>query len=123
MRVGARRKMHADPPRTPYGDDGVGHFEQEAGAILERAAIAIVALVRAVVQKLVEQIAVRAVDLDAVEAGRLGVLGASAVGLDDVRKLLGLERPGRDISALRAQKLTLPFGAIALGPTGRAPSW
>ena len=71
MRVAARREMHADPARPPDGDDGVRHFEHEPGAVLDRAAIAVVALVAAVLQELVEQIAVRAVDLDAVEAGLL----------------------------------------------------
>ena len=76
MGVGARREMHADPPRAPHRDHSIGDLKKEPGAILDRAAVTVVALVRAVLQELVEQVAVRAVDLDAVEARRLGVLGA-----------------------------------------------
>ena len=70
--------MHADPTRAPHRDDRVGHLEHEAGAVLDRAAVGVVAVVRAILQELVEQVAIGAVDLDAVEAGRLGVLGAWA---------------------------------------------
>ena len=77
--------MHANPARTPDGDDGVRHFEQEAGAVLDRTAVAIVALVRAVLQELVEEIAVRAMHLDAVKTGCFGVLRAATKGLDDAQ--------------------------------------
>jgi hypothetical protein len=43
-------------------------------------------------------------DLDAVEPRLFRVLGAVTVGLDDVRKLLGFERAGRDIRPLRANE-------------------
>jgi hypothetical protein len=61
-------------------------------------------------QKLVEQVAVRAVDLDAVKAGRFGVLGAVAKSLDDFRNFLGLQRARRDIRPLRANQAHMPLG-------------
>ena len=66
------------PGRAPHRDGGIGDLEHQPGTVLDRAAVFIGPMVRAVLQELVEQIAVGAVDLDAVEAGRLGVLGACA---------------------------------------------
>jgi hypothetical protein len=96
--------MHADAARAPDGDDGVRDLKQEPSAILDSAAVRVVTLVCAVLQELVEQIAVRAVDLDAVEAGRLGVLGPAPIGLDDARNLLGFKGSRRDVSTLRAHQ-------------------
>ena len=94
--------MHANSTSAPHGDDGVGHFEQEPGAVFDRAAVAVVALVGAVLQELIKQIAVRAVDLDTIEAGRFGVLGATAEGFNDAWDFSGFQGARRDISALRA---------------------
>ena len=104
MGVRARGEMHADPARAPHGDDSVGDLKQQSSAILDRAAVTVVTLVGVVLKELVEQVAVGAVDLDAVKAGRFGVLGASAIGLHDARKLLGLKRAGRDVSSLWANQ-------------------
>jgi hypothetical protein len=110
MRVGARGEVHADPARPPYGDHGVRHFKHEPGAILDRSAIAVVALVAAVLQELVKQIAVRAMDLDAVEPRLFRVLGAVTIGLDDVGKLLGFERARGDIRPLRPNETHIALG-------------
>jgi len=111
--------VHADPARPPDGHHGVRHFEQEAGAILDRSAIAVVAPVAAVLQELVEQIAVRAMDLDAVEPGLFRVLGAMSIGFDDVRKLLGFEGAGRDIGPLRTQQAHMALGRDRARPNGK----
>ena len=95
MRIAARRQVHADPARAPHRDHGVGHFQHQARAVFDRAAVAVGALVAAVLQELVEQIAVGAMDLDAVEAGRLGVLRALAEGLDDRRDFVASQRARR----------------------------
>ncbi len=78
MRVAARGEVHADAAGAPDLDRGIGRFQQQTRAVLDRAAIVVGALVGAVLQELVEQIAVGAVELHAVEAGFLGVLGALA---------------------------------------------
>ena len=61
-----------DADRRPAGADGMRDrgrdFDREAVAVLERAAVSIAALVRSGIQELLDQIAVRAVELDAVEA-------------------------------------------------------
>ncbi len=74
--------MHADAARAPHRDDGVRHFEHEARPVFDSAAVAVRALVAAVLQELVEKVAVRAMNLDPVEARGFGVLGAFAEGLD-----------------------------------------
>ena len=108
---------------APDRDDGVRHFQHQPGAVLDRAAVGVGALVAAVLQELVEQIAVGAMHLDAVEAGGLGVLGALAIGLDDAGDFV--ESPARAASTKGASgrsRLTWPLGAMALGATGSAPS-
>ena len=100
--IAARREMHADAARAEHLDHRVRHLEHQPGAVLDRAAIGVGAMVRAVLQELVEKIAVRAVDLDAVEARGLGVLGALSERLDDARDFLGLERARHDEGLLRA---------------------
>ena len=72
-------------PRPPDGDHGVGDFQHQPGPLLDGAAIGVGAMVRDVLQELVEQVAVGAMDFDAVETGGLGVLGAAPVGFDDRR--------------------------------------
>src|SRR5206468_2484302 len=103
MHVAARREMHANTARAPYGDDSVGDFEQETGAVLDRPAINVVALVGAVLQELVEQVAVRAVHLDTVEAGCFRILGPAAEFLDDGWNLRRLKGARRDKGPLWAQ--------------------
>jgi len=85
MGVAARREVHADASRAPDGNCRVGRFQQEARPVLDRSAIVIRSAVGAVLEKLVEEIAVGAVQFDAVEAGALGILGATAELLDDAR--------------------------------------
>jgi len=55
-------------------------LDEEAGAVLRRAAITIRPPVAAVAQKLVDQVAIGAVQLDAVEAGGNRVGGAAPEG-------------------------------------------
>ena len=57
--------------------DGLEHLASQAKPVLDRAAIIVVAQIGAVAQELVDQIAVGAVDLDAVEAGRDRIAGGA----------------------------------------------
>ena len=90
-----RRYAIADAIGAPDIDDGFGDFERQPRAIFDPAAIDVGAFVAAVAGELIEQIAVRAVQLDAVKAGPVGILGASAELLDDARKLGERQRPRR----------------------------
>ncbi|MNY04289.1 hypothetical protein D3C86_1369560 [compost metagenome] len=87
MGVGARRQVHADPAGAPHRYHRIGHFQHQPRAVFQRAAVLVAALVGAVLEELVEQVAVGAVDLNAVEAGGLGIRRALAVGLDDAGDL------------------------------------
>ncbi len=83
---------------------GFGDLKKQAGAVLDGAAVGVGPLVAAVLQELVDEVAVRAVQFGAVEAGRLGPFGRATVVLDDAGDLARL--PGRD--------------AATAGPTRRA---
>ena len=78
VRVAARREMHADAIRAPHVDTCVGDFEQQTRAVFNGAAVLVGALVGAVLKELVDQIAVRAVHFDAVEACGFRVFRAFA---------------------------------------------
>nr|GEU28208.1 urease accessory protein G [Tanacetum cinerariifolium] len=73
VRIAARRQVHAHAVGAPDGDTGVGHFQHQAGAVVDRAAVVVGALVGFVLQELVEQVAVGAVDFHAVKTRCLGV--------------------------------------------------
>ena len=75
------------------GADRLDHVEQEAGAIGERAAVLVGAVVDAGAQELREQIAVGGVQLDPVESGFARAPGAAR------------ERPDRMIDLLQAHRL------------------
>ena len=64
------RQPHPDAIRAPDLDHGFRYFHQEAHAVRNRAAILIGAQIGARLQKLLDQIAVGTMDLDAVESGR-----------------------------------------------------
>ena len=104
VRIGARREVHADTAGAPHRGDGVRHLQMQTRAVLDGAAVGVGALVAAVLQELVEQVAVGAVDLDAVEARALGVLRALAERLDDAGDLAGLERARRLVGGLRPEQ-------------------
>src|SRR5690606_35225507 len=85
-------------------DGRVRRLQQQSRAILNRTAVFVRSLVRAVLQELIQQIAVGAVQFHAVEARRFRVFRAGAERLDDAgnfRKLQGARRHER---TLRAQQ-------------------
>ena len=62
-----RRDANPGALRSNFGSDRIDHLEQEARAILDAAAVSVGALVGAVAQELIDQIAVGAMHLDAIE--------------------------------------------------------
>lgn len=70
------------------GADGLDDLEQQTGAVLERAAVMVGALVGDRGQELVDQVAVGAVDLDSVHTGLVGADGALGERLHDLRDLV-----------------------------------
>ena len=94
--VGRRHRRDADAGAIGAGlrCDGPGDFQHQPRAVLDRAAIGIGALVGAVLGELLEQIAVGAVDLDAVEAGFERILRGALEIVDDAWNFGELERTG-----------------------------
>src|ERR1700733_1899995 len=62
-----RRQAHAQTIRTYSCADPVDYFEQNANAFLSRAAIVICALVRTILQELVDEMTVGSLNLNTVE--------------------------------------------------------
>lgn len=58
-------------------DDGIHDLKREAGAVLDRASILVRSLVGDLLEELVDEIAVRAVDLDAIKARLVHGVGSS----------------------------------------------
>ena len=104
-----RRQPDADAARFPDRQHRLRDLAQQAGAVGYRAAVAVRAMVRAVTQELVEQVAVGGMDLDSIEAGRLGLGGGTAEVLDQRRDLGGLE------SARRLEGFHALFGVDLAG--------
>src|SRR5690606_34021605 len=75
--------------------DRLGHLEEQPGAIGDRPAVLVGALVRARLKELFEQVAVGAMDLDAVEPGLAGVPRGLVVALDNPGDLVGAKRARR----------------------------
>jgi hypothetical protein len=74
--------MHSHPSGSEDRDGSVDHFKGEAGAVLNGATILIVSVIGSVLKELIEQITVRAMNLYAIEASGLSVLGATTECLD-----------------------------------------
>jgi len=87
--TGERRMAAAD-----VGGDGAGHFQQQAGAVFDAAAVGVGALVGAGLEELVDEVAVGGVDLDAVKTRLDGGAGSAAVVGHDAGDLGQLQRAG-----------------------------
>src|SRR3546814_12633874 len=101
LRIAIGGEAHRGAIRAGDGGDSFDDLEQQAKAVLGAAAVAIGAEIGAVAQELVDQIAVRGVELDTVEPGgkrvsrRPAVLVEQAGDFGDVgRARPGLSLPG-----------------------------
>ena len=79
----------------PRGADGVGRLDEQPGAVLQRAAVLVVALVGQRREELVQQVAVGGVQLDDVEAGVVGPAGGRGERRGDARDLVEGQRVRR----------------------------
>src|SRR5215475_4615161 len=88
--------LRRDTQTRTHGANGSSHrvddLEQEPHTVLNAASISVGALVGAVAQKLIDQISVRAMHLDAVEAGRKRVPSSLRILRDDAGDLRCLKR-------------------------------
>src|SRR5215467_991925 len=91
--------LRRDAQTRTHGANGSSHrvddLEQEPHTVLNAASISVGALVGAVAQKLIDQISVRAMHLDAVEAGRKRVPSSVRILRDDAGDLRCLKRAWR----------------------------
>src|SRR3546814_17909302 len=74
----------------PSGNRRLRHLQQESRAVFDRSTVGVGPLVGPVLQKLVRQVAVVAVDLDAVAAGPESALGAGADDRKSVEQLMSV---------------------------------
>ena len=117
--VRTRRQMHSDAIRAPHFDHGIGHFQHQPRALLARAAVSVSAPIGAVLEELVEQIAVGAVKLHAIEAGGLGILCTLAIGGNDAGDFACLQGAWRRVRPFRAQQTHMAFRRDGAGRNGR----
>jgi len=87
-----RRQAHAGALGARFGHHGVGNLVEEAHPVFDAAAVAVCAPVRCTAQKLVDQVAVGAVDFHAIEAGSHGVGRRPAEILDDTGQFGDFQR-------------------------------
>ena len=90
-----RRDADAGTAAADFGGDGLGNLQHQPRAIFDRTAIGVGALVGAVLGELIEQVAVRAVNLDAVKTGFDGVGGCALEVVDDTGDFAQFERARR----------------------------
>ncbi|MNS51282.1 hypothetical protein D3C72_839520 [compost metagenome] len=87
-------KADAGAARANLFRHRIDNFQQEAGAVFDRAAILIRALVGAGFQELLDQVAIGGMDFDAVETGLQSRACAAAVILEDEADIVDGERAG-----------------------------
>ena len=79
---------------------GLKHLEQQPGPMLAAAAVGPLALVAAIAQELVQQVAVGAMDLHPIEPGGHGVAGRPLEVRHDRRQLPIVQGPGQHVGLL-----------------------
>src|SRR6266436_3439652 len=91
----ARRDTASHAGTAPHRNHRFNHLKQEARPIFERTAITIGSPVDAILQKLIRQVAVTRVKLNAIKPGGFGVLGRFTVIFDNARDFCDEERAVR----------------------------
>src|SRR6202047_5580132 len=91
----AGRDTHRDTVAAPHRNHCFNHLKQEAGSILDRTAVHIGSLVDAILQKLIGQVAVGSVKLNAVKTRGFCALGGFAIVLDNARDFFDFKRAVR----------------------------
>ena len=102
MSIASRGQVHSHTLASPDGNHGVGDFQHQTGAIFHRPTIGVLTVVGFVLQKLIEQVAIGAMNLDAVKTGPLRILRTLALSSDNAWNLLQLQRPWCDERSQRA---------------------
>src|SRR6266853_119317 len=91
----AGRDAHRDTVASPHRNHCFNHLKQEAGSIFDRTTVQIGSLVDAILQKLIGQVAVTRVELNAVKSRGFCALSRFAIILDDARDFSDVKRAVR----------------------------
>ena len=92
-----RGDAEADAIGAPDPDGGFEDFEDEPGAVLDGAAIGTGAVVGAIAEEFIQEIAIGAMDLDAIEACGEGIAGGAVEAGDDAGDFGITEFPWGDV--------------------------
>src|SRR5712671_3398282 len=91
----AGRDAHRDTVAAPHRNHCFNHLKQEAGSVLDRTTVHIGPLIDAILQKLIGQVAVTRVKLNAVKTGGFCTLRGFAIILDNGRDFFHFKRAVR----------------------------
>src|SRR5713226_8398461 len=91
----AGRDAHRDTVAAPHRNQCFNYLKQEAGSIFDRTTIHIGSLVDAILQKLIGQVAVTRVKLNAIKTRGFCALGGFAIILDNARDFSDVKRAVR----------------------------
>ena len=94
------RETNAYPGHSDFGAHPLQHVRHEAQPVLDRTTVLVGAEVGAVAQELIDEIAVGAVDLDAVEAGLDRVARRSGIVADNPLDFVVVESARRNVGLL-----------------------
>jgi len=119
LRIAIGRQADADAVRAPHVDQGFQNLAHEAGAVLRRAAVCVGAKVGLVAQKLVDQVAIGAVELDPIKARLLRVFGRAAVIADGALDVLQRHFAGLRIGLLAGRRVRFARRGGGAGGEGR----
>jgi hypothetical protein len=97
----AGRDAHRDTVAAPYRNQRFNHLKQEAGSIFDRTTVHIGSLVDAILQKLIGQVTVTRVKLNAIKIRRFCTLGGFAIVVDDARNFSDVQRGEAKAVAIR----------------------
>src|ERR1035437_322114 len=102
--------MNADTSGSPHRNRCVCYLKHQSCSFLDRTAIGVITAIGAVLQKLVEQITVRAVHLYTIETCGFGVFCSLAIGLDDTGNLVKFESSRRYKGLLWSHQANMAIG-------------
>src|SRR6266446_1402386 len=91
----AGRDTHRDTVTAPHRNHCFNHLKQEAGSVFDRTTVHIGSLVDAILQKLIGQVAVTRVKLNAVKTRGLSAFGGFAIILDNAGDVSDFKRAVR----------------------------
>src|SRR5467141_732107 len=91
----AGRDAHRDTVAAPHRNQSFNHLKQEAGSIFDRTTVYIGALVDAILQKLIGQVAVTRVKLNAIKTRHFCTLGGFAIVVDNAWNFSDVQRTVR----------------------------